>query len=354
MSEKDKNVQMRFFAAANSYGGFISYFDSVFSSRDFDRIYTLKGGPGTGKSSFMKRVSSIFFKAGCSTEEIVCSSDPKSLDGVIISFGGKKIAIIDGTAPHERDARIPGAIDELIYLGEAWDNRWLSAKKQDIIEIGDEKSFSYKTAYDYLAQAGQSSKMMKNVYKSSFDKFKAKSLAEGIFNEIKTKNVGKASTRLISSFGRYGEHYLDTLKEQNINHIAIGGNRYSAGLFLSYISDLLKAERICFTHFPNALDPSLTDAIYFSESSIAIVYENNGSISLNEAFSPSALELEKIKKAEWLHEEALKEAQRWFGIASDLHFRLEKIYGEAMNFDISDQIITTKISEIANILEITI
>ena len=40
-----------YFAAANSYRGFISYFDKIFPSTEFEKIFVLKGGPGTGKTT---------------------------------------------------------------------------------------------------------------------------------------------------------------------------------------------------------------------------------------------------------------------------------------------------------------
>ena len=132
-----------YFAAANSYKGFISYFDKVFDSKDYDRIFVLKGGPGTGKSSLMRRVSEYFSQNNFYVEEILCSSDPSSLDGVIGTKNGRKFAIIDGTAPHERDAVIPGAIDEIINLGGNWDERWLIGKRTEILNLTKEKKKTY-------------------------------------------------------------------------------------------------------------------------------------------------------------------------------------------------------------------
>ena len=178
MDENKHKTIKKYFAAANSYRGFINYFDKVFPSEDFKRIYVLKGGPGTGKSSLMKKFSKALYDIECDIEEIYCSSDPSSLDGVIASRNGNKIALIDGTAPHERDAIIPGAVDEIINLGNNWDKKWLIAKRDDIIALCKEKSESYKTAYQYLQIAGQAAKQIKFVYLSKFNELKAKTKAE--------------------------------------------------------------------------------------------------------------------------------------------------------------------------------
>ena len=69
------------FAASNSARGFKSYYDQVFDRKKLERVYIIKGGPGTGKSSFMKRVALWAQKKGMDVEYYYCSSDTNSLDG---------------------------------------------------------------------------------------------------------------------------------------------------------------------------------------------------------------------------------------------------------------------------------
>ena len=123
MNDNQKTFAKAYFGAANGYDGFRSYFDEIFDSKNYKRVFVIKGGPGTGKSTFMKRISKHFTRNGDDVEEIYCSSDPSSLDGVIIGRENKKIAFLDGTSPHERDAKFPGAIDEIINLGDNFDTK---------------------------------------------------------------------------------------------------------------------------------------------------------------------------------------------------------------------------------------
>ena len=83
----------RYFAAANAYNGFKNYFNEVFNPDEFDKIFIIKGGPGTGKSTLMKNIMSTL-NEDIKKEAILCSSDVKSLDGLILEFSNKKVAII--------------------------------------------------------------------------------------------------------------------------------------------------------------------------------------------------------------------------------------------------------------------
>ena len=75
----------------------------------------LKGGPGVGKSTFMRRLHAALCAEGEESTLYHCSGDPDSLDAVAAPASG--LLILDGTAPHVVDPIIPGARDSLINLG---------------------------------------------------------------------------------------------------------------------------------------------------------------------------------------------------------------------------------------------
>ena len=140
-----------FFAGANSAHGFVSFYDSILGDKKIEKVYILKGGPGTGKSSFMKRTAEYAERRGMSLERYKCSSDPDSLDGVVIDG---KVAILDGTSPHTVDMSFPGVRDEIINLGAFWDDNALKKRSAEIEELISKKSDGYKKAYRYLSAYG--------------------------------------------------------------------------------------------------------------------------------------------------------------------------------------------------------
>ena len=136
------NTKLKYFASANGYSGFRSYFSNVFKREEYKKLYILKGGPGTGKSSFIKKVLSVFSDETIKREAIFCSSDIRSLDGVILEKAGVKVAVIDGTAPHTSDAIFPGAVDKITNLGDAWDSKLLQNNRDIIIKSNTLKNES--------------------------------------------------------------------------------------------------------------------------------------------------------------------------------------------------------------------
>lgn len=86
------------FLGANSPVGFVSQFERAYNLTDGWRVYIIKGGPGTGKSSFMKKAANQAEKQGLLHYVAYCSSDPLSVDAVVIPE--IRIMIADGTAPH--------------------------------------------------------------------------------------------------------------------------------------------------------------------------------------------------------------------------------------------------------------
>lgn len=349
MADEKKTKIHKYFAAANGYSGFVSLFDKVFPSGELDRIYVLKGGPGTGKSSLMKKAAKALAERGCDIDEIYCSSDPHSLDGIMARSNGKAVAIIDGTAPHERDAKIPGAADEIINLGDNWDTRFLTSQKEEIVELSAEKSKAYSAAYSYLKIAGACADFIFDVYRKIFNKTEAKTKAEFIFNND-TFAMGKQQSYLTSSFGKYGHYKIDGLNFDYGKTVRVYGNDFSISLFLDFFLKLLKDKGCAFVNFPSPLDFSHSDGIYIPSADLLITTSLTGEINADDFICQNS-DTERTRQAISLHRESLEEAKRWFSIASDFHFRLEDIYRGAMNFEKNDEILSTKLNEIENILE---
>ncbi|NLJ81076.1 MAG: hypothetical protein GX335_08635 [Firmicutes bacterium] len=138
------------FAGSNSGLGFHSLFDYVIGP-GARQIFLLKGGPGTGKSKFMKDAAAALKKEGISQEQFFCSSDPNSLDAV--AFPQLKVALIDATAPHSRQAQLPGCRDQLVCLGNFWSPTGLTSQRGEIEAKFRLRKDFFTVAFRYLQAA---------------------------------------------------------------------------------------------------------------------------------------------------------------------------------------------------------
>ncbi len=149
----------KYFLAANSCQGFKSSFSESFNPLLGWKAYIIKGGPGTGKSSFMKKIAQR--AAEYNTEVILCpcSSDPDSLDGVILP--SKKIIVLDGTSPHAIEPKYPAVCEAVLNFGEYWNPSAFESPKE-IIALTDKNKLFHKSAARYLKSAGE---LLENNYR---------------------------------------------------------------------------------------------------------------------------------------------------------------------------------------------
>lgn len=80
-----RTMTKKYFPGANTGRGFIGHFESIVPPWEKPHYtYILKGGPGVGKNTLMKKVSCLARANGFAVEEFRCASDPESLDAVRI------------------------------------------------------------------------------------------------------------------------------------------------------------------------------------------------------------------------------------------------------------------------------
>ena len=145
-----KGKLKKYFAGGNTVRGFQSLFDYI-PTTETKRQTIIKGGPGTGKSTLMKQLGQMAQEYGLDIEHFYCSSDNDSLDGLAIPALG--YCIMDGTAPHVIDPRVPGAYDEIINLGDCWDAAKLRRNKNEIAALIRENGEWFARGYQYLREA---------------------------------------------------------------------------------------------------------------------------------------------------------------------------------------------------------
>lgn len=209
------NRERHMFLGGNTSLGFFSYYDHILPQEEVNRIYVIKGGPGTGKSSFMKRIGREMLGRGYSVEFMHCSSDSDSLDGVVIRE--LKTAMLDGTAPHVVDPRHPGAVDEILNFGMFWDEEGIRNHKEEIMKIRREISRLFSKAYRFLDAAHDIYEDSASIHARALDKGKLNRLVSDLEKVLfdgseQEGRAGRERSLFASAITPAGYvNYLDTL-----------------------------------------------------------------------------------------------------------------------------------------------
>ena len=337
----DVNVSvLEYFPGANTPEGFFSYYDDILKSHEAQRIIVLKGGPGTGKSTFMKKIAKHINSLGYDTELLHCSSDPNSLDGVCSREKG--FLILDGTSPHIVDPKCPGAVDEIINLGECWDKEKIKKHKKEIIETGEQISSYFARAYRYMS-AAKSLQMqiwygdvgndsMKQI-KYELEKIKRNVTVRA---GTKTGNERRAFLSAITPLGRM--NYINTFCENSDIVYKIKSNcQNTAGLFMNGLAQMLreKGEDIRTFYCPMSPDKKI-EHIY--ANGILFTLENDYHKS-DRSIESHIIELGNQTNREYdlfsdieQYNLLLDGAEKMMKCAKELHDKLEEYYIPYMDF----------------------
>lgn len=210
----EQGTERHYFAGGNTSLGFYSYYSNILPQKEAEHIYILKSGPGTGKSEFIANIGRKLQNSGISAEYIHSPFDPESLDGLKIPE--LNTLLIDGTPPHTLDPQNPGAIDEIISLGDFLKESVFS-HKTDILEINEQLERLYKRVYRYLSAAACVMGDLTDMYGYALDGAAAYAQAAAISekefasSELSPKWGGTAKMFLSAITPKGAVHYADTL-----------------------------------------------------------------------------------------------------------------------------------------------
>lgn len=195
-----------FFLGANTPGGFYSLFSELYRPEEGWRLLILKGGPGTGKSSLLKKIAAAAEERGLYCERICCSSDPDSLDAVIVP--GLKFSAADGTAPHVLEPRYPGVSETLLDLGRFRDDAILRERAADIIALTNANAAAHRECAAFLKAAGSVENEIAAIAAGALEQAKLKTFAyrfaEAACGAAVSSGKGSVKKRFLSTFTPQG------------------------------------------------------------------------------------------------------------------------------------------------------
>lgn len=345
---------LNYYAGGNTGRGFYNLFDS--NLKGLDRLYILKGGPGTGKSSLMKRLAAEWGEKGYSVELIHCSSDNDSVDGVIIP--SLNVGVVDGTAPHVIEPVAPGAIEEYINLGRAWNSDYLIQHKEEIVDIQKRISGKFQSAYDSFSEGLREHDDLEEIYIKEMNFEKANQLTLELVDKIFSDQTGnkKAIVRdrfLGAATPKGAVDFIANLTEGLTKRYFVKGRAGTGKSTLLKKVAAVSEERGFDTEIYHCgFDPHSLDMVIIRELGVAIFdstdpheyfpdREGDEIVDLYlAAVTPGtdekyAIEINEVHKR---YKDKMKEGTAYLAQAKALHDELEKFYMEAMDYSVVDEI----------------
>lgn len=176
-----------YFLGANGPDGFVSLYHEFCTPESGNFLWILKGGPGCGKSTFMKEIGKAAENAGLDVEYVLCSSDPGSLDGVLIPQW--HVGYADGTAPHILDVEFPAVAGAYLDLGQFYDIDSLRPALPALRTLRAKHQASYAEAYRALHEAKRVHDEIEALYHPHVDFDGVHALAQAHIQRLKNENT---------------------------------------------------------------------------------------------------------------------------------------------------------------------
>ena len=320
-----------YFCAANSGRGFFSLYPQMIARAE--RVCIIKGGPGCGKSRFLRRVAVEAEACGKHVTCYLCSSDPSSLDAVFID---ERLLLLDGTSPHAVEASLPGARDDIVDLGAFWDSAYLAKQRNTVESLGKRKSSAYERGYDCLNAAASIGLAADALVAQSVLADKLNAAAERAVRSLPTGDPFSERSVILGSFGMRGEVRLDSFFKSADEYVSVTDHGGIAHLFMGALYKCAKRRGLSVSVSLDPLYPDRIDAIRFDAArrvyEIGLRSEKRINMKrfIDGATIPSVRR--ELRELTELKRGAVSGALRALSSAAEAHFKLEKIYGEAMDF----------------------
>ncbi|MBR1969557.1 MAG: hypothetical protein IKA17_04295 [Clostridia bacterium] len=327
---------LNFFLGANSDKGFVSYFNELQDFSDFLQLFILKGGPGSGKSSLMKKIYKHAQNLGHSVEAINCASDPNSLDAFIDYTQG--IAMADGTAPHSFDPFLPGVKEHIIYTGEYWDTSLLLKNKEEIYKLNEEIADCHKSATAYIKAAASLIKENMDIARKHINKKELMEFGEMLASLFAKGSSAREKKRLLSAVTCGRVEFFESTLSSLADKIYVLDDPWGASsdMLLSSLRTKALSNNLKIITCPCSVIPDRLEHIIIPSEKTAISVKNSFH-GTQKSFAETGgfyhpFDESALKERQQSAHSLINKATECVNKAKSLHDDLERHYVNAMDF----------------------
>ena len=330
-------MTFEYFLGANSSRGFYSLY-SEFCSGEDDYLHIIKGGPGTGKSGFMRRIGKAAEERGYDVEYVLCSGDPDSLDGVYIPSLHR--GWVDGTAPHITEPRCFGFDSDYVNLGQFCTTPLSASKKHYVNQLCSRYKACYSSAYDFMKAAALLRKERISTALRPEIMSKVRRRIQDILESTGEKSTKNAvlTPRFLHALCCKGDvHLNNTVNNLCKQHYVVSGDVGAVSTVMRIAAELASAYTSRLIVCPDPLEPELFDAVLLPELSLAFVSSAYGLEGAKQLLDGDILPDPAGNDCTALDKSVRSLALGRLRQAKELHDELEGFYKAAMDFAALDE-----------------
>ncbi len=177
-------MQRTYFLGGTSPAGFST---SFWTDHSGYYGYYLKGGPGTGKSTLLKKIAAAFAEEQVSCWH--CASDPHSLDAVVLE--DRRIFLADATAPHEASTPLPFVTGETTDLAAGLSPEPLRGHSAEILRLYRENQAAHMQARKGIAGISELEAILSEIGREALHTEKLRGFAARLGKRLIPKCAGQ-------------------------------------------------------------------------------------------------------------------------------------------------------------------
>lgn len=330
--------RVRFFLGANTPQGFYSLFPQLMGEPKLE-CSAIKAGPGCGKSTFLRGVAD--WEEPVRTEEILCSSDPDSLDGVLLH--SRCLAVVDGTAPHLCDPALPGVQGDYIAAPAFLDPHGLRRRRSQLEALKGQTAACYTQAYRQLQAAGLVRQRMESMLQPLLPQAQLLRRAAGIAGRELPQSMASGTSgvlrqRFLDGLTPEGPMFLRETVETLAQKVYLLEDRLGLSSFmLTFLRDRALELGLEVYACPDIWDPRRVLHLLIPALSLAFVTEDGTRMPDCEAYRTVRVEAYlpadalrkmrgKLRLLQKLQDSLIEDAVQQLKEARLLHGQMESVY----------------------------
>ncbi len=335
------------FAGINGVSGYTPLLEYILSP--MRRVFIIKGSSGCGKSTIMKRIAARAEAKGMNVVRIRCSSDPDSLDGVMIPDIG--VGLADGTPPHTIEPKKYGFREQTVSLENSFDYDRLNFFESKLTRLLEKKASYSRTASACIAAFGEAEEARREYTAPALLEDKLDAFCRNFTKRHCRTGSSNVAITPTDTFCRRGFITAGALPDDENTYVL--HDRYGASeTVLTALYSYGKACGADMALIPCPIDINRLSGIYYPSSGVLIrsnrftPLENGKSIRVSRFLDSEKVSLckSRLSAVAKLEEGLLEEAREAMRLAFEVHGEVEKIYSQCVDFSVTDDI-TKNLSE---------